>query len=58
MPLVMTFRKTGHPRNSEEAQGWETTDTADTLNVFEKRTPILVVERLKRERERERERER
>ena len=57
MPLVMTFRKTGHPRNSEEAQGWETTDTADTLNVFdnsEKRTPILVVERLKRERERER----
>lgn len=57
VPLVMTFRKTGHPRNSEEAQGWETTDTADTLNVFdnsEKRTPILVVERLKRERESDR----
>lgn len=41
------FRKTAHPRNSEEGQGWEETRIADTLNVFdfsENRTPILIVE--------------
>ena len=61
VPLVLTYRKTGHPRSADEGQGWEKTDVADTLNVFdnsENRTPILIVERNKRERERERERER
>lgn len=43
-----TFRKTAHPRNSEEGQGWEHTDVNDTLNVFdngEVRTPTLVCEK-------------
>ena len=55
VPLVLTYRKTGHPRSADEGQGWEKTDVADTLNVFdnsENRTPILIVERNKRERER------
>ena len=42
---VMTFRKTGHPRNAEEGQGYEATEVADTLNVFdntEARTPTLI----------------
>ena len=42
----LTYRKTAHPRNSEEPQGYEPTDVADTLNVFdnsEGRTPILIV---------------
>ena len=54
VPLVLTYRKTGHPRSADEGQGWEKTDVADTLNVFdnsENRTPILIVERNKRERE-------
>lgn len=41
------YRKTTHPRNANEGQGWEATETADTLNVFdfsEMRTPILIVE--------------
>lgn len=41
------FRKTAHPRNSEEGQGYEETTVHDTLNIFdtsEKRVPILVVE--------------
>lgn len=40
------FRKTGHPRNKTEGQGWEQTTKADTLNIFdntENRTPILIV---------------
>lgn len=44
---ALTYRKTAHPRNSEEAQGWEYTDTSDTLNVYdntEMRTPIVVIE--------------
>ena len=52
VPLVLTYRKTGHPRSADEGQGWEKTDVADTLNVFdnsENRTPILIVERNKRE---------
>ena len=43
-----TFRKTAHPRKSEEGQGWEHTDVNDTLNVFdngEVRTPTLVCEK-------------
>lgn len=41
------FRKQAHPKNAEEGQGWEETETADTLNIFdftETRTPILIVE--------------
>ena len=55
VPLVMSFRKTGHPRSADEGQGWERTEKADTLNVFdnsENRTPILIVEQNQRERER------
>lgn len=43
----LTFRKTGHPQNSEEGQGWEECDINDTLNVTdnsETRTPTLVVD--------------
>ena len=39
------FRKTAHPRNAAEGQGWEETALSDTLNVFdnsETRTPMLV----------------
>lgn len=42
-----TFRKMGHPQNSEQCQGWEQTDVSDTLNIFdnsEQRTPVLVLE--------------
>jgi hypothetical protein len=41
------YRKTAHPRNADEAQGYEYTEVADTLNIFdnsEGRTPILIVE--------------
>ena len=44
--MIKTYRKTGHPQNAEQGQGWEETETADTLNVYdntEGRTPILVV---------------
>ena len=47
MPLVLTYRKMAHPRNSEEPQGYEPTVVADTLNIFdnsENRTPILILE--------------
>jgi DNA (cytosine-5)-methyltransferase 1 len=43
---VMTYRKQAHPRNAEEGQGYEETDKADALNVFdntEKRIPICIV---------------
>ena len=43
----ISFKKTAHPRNSEEAQGWEHTEINDTLNTFdmgEVRTPTLVCE--------------
>ena len=42
-----TFRKTAHPQNKYEGQGWEHTDVNDTLNIFdvsEMRTPTLVVD--------------
>lgn len=42
-----TFRKQAHPQTSAGGQGWEKTDTADTLNCSdytEMRTPILIVE--------------
>ena len=41
-----TFRKTAHPRTSDEGQGYEQTSVSDTLNVFdttESRTPNIVV---------------
>lgn len=40
------FRKQAHPRNSQEAQGYEETSVSDTLNIFdntETRTLILIV---------------
>ena len=44
--LPQAYRKQAHPRNAEEGQGYEETDKADTLNVFdntEKRTPTVIV---------------
>ena len=41
------FRKTAHPQTADGGQGWEETNIADTLNVFdftEMRTPVLIVE--------------
>lgn len=41
------YRKTAHPRTPDEPQGYEDTEIADTLNIFdytEARTPILVVQ--------------
>ena len=41
------YRKTSHPRTPDEPQGYEDTEIADTLNIFdytEARTPVLVVE--------------
>lgn len=47
-----TFRKQGHPRDSRGGQGWEETNIADTLNVYdngESRTPILIVQEITNE---------
>ena len=44
---AVTYRKTTHPRNKNEGQGWAETDVNDTLNIFdlgETRTPTLVVD--------------
>lgn len=44
---MVCYRKTAHPRNPHEGQGYEETHVADTLNVFdngESRTPIIVLE--------------
>ena len=46
------FRKQAHPRNSQEAQGYEETSVSDTPNIFdntETRTPILIIEKKKEE---------
>ena len=43
----MCFSKTAHPRNAEEGQGWEESETAHTLNTFsvgEIRAEELVVQ--------------
>ena len=43
----LTFRKKGHPQNSQQGQGWEETTVNDTLNIFdnsETRTPTLILE--------------
>ena len=45
--MIQTFRKQAHPQYAGGGQGWEETDKADTLNVYdftELRTPILIVE--------------
>ena len=45
--LFRTYRKTSHARSKEEGQGWQETNTNDTLNAFdsgETRTPTLVLE--------------
>ena len=42
----IAYRKTGHARTALDGQGWERTDKADTLNVFDNtdaRTPIVIV---------------
>lgn len=44
---VITYRKQGHPQNSEQGQGWEETNVNDTLNIYdngEVRTPTLIIE--------------
>lgn len=49
--IVQTcYRKTSHPRNANEAQGYAETEVNDTLNIFdngEMRTPTLIVEEIK-----------
>lgn len=43
----VAYRKTGHPQNSEQGQGWEETEVNDTLNAFdsgEMRSPTLAVQ--------------
>ena len=45
---VAVFRKTSHPANKTDGQGYEQTDKSDTLSCFditETRTPMLVAER-------------
>lgn len=44
---LCVFRKTTHPRNKFDGQGYEEAKVSDTLNAFdngETRTPILIVE--------------
>lgn len=46
MAVVETYRKTAHPMNAEDGQGWEESTVNDTLNCHdnsETRTPTLVV---------------
>ena len=45
MAIVETYRKTAHPQNAEQGQGYEETTVNDTLNCHdngESRTPTLV----------------
>jgi len=45
--LFSTYRKTSHAKSKEDGQGWQETNTNDTLNDFdsgETRTPTLVLE--------------
>lgn len=47
---AVCYRKTGHPMNKEDAQGWEETEVNDTLNCFdntEARTPTVICEKPK-----------
>lgn len=44
-----TFRKKGHPQNSEQPQEWEESQVNDTLNIFdnsEQRTPTLITQKV------------
>ena len=44
-PAVFAYRKTGHARTKEDTQGYQETDTVDTLNTSdntEARTPTLI----------------
>lgn len=46
---VMTYRKTAHPINSEQGQGYAETDVNDTLNIYdnsETRTPTLITQKV------------
>lgn len=43
---AVAFRKTIHPHNKEEGQGYEPAEVNDTLNIYdngEMRTPTLIV---------------
>lgn len=43
---MIAYRKTAHPAHRGGWQGWEETETADTLNIYdnsETRTPVLIV---------------
>ena len=44
-PQCVCYRKTSHAKTAEDGQGWQETDTNDTLNAFdqgESRTPTIV----------------
>lgn len=44
---AVCYRKTTHPHNREEGQGYEEATVADTLNAYdigENRTPVIVLE--------------
>ena len=46
-PQCVAYRKTGHPQNSEQGQGWQETEVNDTLNAFdsgEMRSPTLATQ--------------
>lgn len=47
IPSVTYYRKKGLPQNAQQGQGWEQTETNDTLNAFDNgecRTPTVVVD--------------
>ena len=44
---AVAYRKTSHAKTADDGQGWQETDTNDTLNAFdqgEHRTPTIVLE--------------
>ena len=44
---AVAYRKTSHAKTADDGQGWQETDTNDTLNAFdqgEQRTPTIVLE--------------
>ena len=46
---VLTYRKTAHPMNAEQGQGFTETNVNDTLNVYdnsETRTPTLITQKV------------
>ena len=47
MKVKLSYRKTAHPRTRGGYQGWERTEVADTLNVYdntEARTPTAIAQ--------------